>query len=97
LIARALEGVDVDALLRELYAEDAASSEFHARVYDAYPAWATHDMPVVLLDRLPSLPAGLRYQLIDHDLVSWDVDPDLVVDILPDAIARAAKRVIAMR
>lgn len=90
LIARALEGVDAEALLADLYAEDSVPSNFHVRVHDRYPAWATHEMPPVLLHRLPSLPAGLRYQLIDHDLVLWDMDADLVVDVVPDAIVRPA-------
>jgi len=91
LIARALEGVDTEALLADLYDEDAVPSNVRVRVHDRYPAWATREMPPVLLDQLPNLPAGLRYQLFDHDLVLWDVDPDLVVDILPEAIARASR------
>jgi hypothetical protein len=92
VIARAFEGVDAEALLAQLYAEDPAPFNFHLRVNDRFPAWATREMPMVLLERLPRLPAGLRYQLIDHDLVLWDADADVIVDFVPDAIARPVER-----
>ena len=92
LIARALEGIDAEALLAELYAEDPAPFNFHLHVNDRFPGWATREMPPILLERLPELPAGLRYQLIDHDLVLWDPDADLIVDFVPDAIARPVER-----
>jgi hypothetical protein len=97
VIARALDGVDAEELLADLYAEDWAPSNFHPRVHDHYPAWATHEMPPALLAHLPNLPAGLRYQLIDHDLVLWDVDADLIVDFVEDAILRRGGDTIVAR
>jgi hypothetical protein len=46
-------------------------------------------MPFVLLAALPALPTGIYYRLIDHDLLLWDVDANLIVDVLPDALPRA--------
>ncbi len=28
-------------------------------------------------------------RLIDHDLLLWDVDADVIIDVLPDALPRA--------
>jgi hypothetical protein len=43
-------------------------------------------MPPRLLAKLPVLPSGLQYRFVDRDLVLWDSQADLVVDIIPDAI-----------
>jgi len=37
---------------------------------------------------LPVLPDGIQYRLIDHDLLLWDVDADVIIDVLPDALPR---------
>lgn len=86
LIAQALSGVDSEALLRELDDENEAIPGFTPAVHDTYPEWATHEVPVILLDRLPSLPDALEYRLIDRALVLWDVDADLIIDVLRNAI-----------
>ena len=90
VIGEALEGVDREALLRDLYLEDEVPPGYQPRVYDPYPRWATHEMPVVILHRLPPLPKEIVYRLIDHALVLWDVDANLIIDVLPDAIARSS-------
>ena len=43
-------------------------------------------MPVDLLAELPRLPAGLEYRFVNRDLVLLDVDADLIVDFVSDAI-----------
>ena len=86
LIALALSGVDSEAMLRDLDEENEVIPGFTPAVHDTYPEWATHEVPVVLLDRLPVLPEELEYRLIDRALVLWDVDADLIIDVLPDAI-----------
>ena len=53
-----------------------------------YPSWATHEVPALLLQQLPVLPGGLQYRVVDHDLAILDVDANLVLDVLPAAIAR---------
>ena len=85
-IAEALSGVDSDAFFESLYAEDAVPAGLPPRVHDTYPEWATHDVPFLVLERLPLLPDELEYRLIGRTLVLWDIDADLVLDVLPDAI-----------
>ena len=88
LIKEALEGRDRGDFVRDFNDEHLTVHDFHPRVYDPYPDWATHEMPAILLQRLPSLPEDVEYRLLDHDLVLWDIHADLIVDVLPDAIAR---------
>lgn len=88
-IAGALAGIDVELWLKDLYEECETPVGYHLQVNAGYPYWATHEMPIVLLDALPALPAGIVYRLIDHDLLLWDVDANLIIDVLPDALPRA--------
>lgn len=85
-IAEALSGVDSDAFFESLYAGDAVPAGFRPHVHDTYPEWATHEVPLVVLERLPLLPDELEYRLIAQTLVLWDIDADLILDVLPDAI-----------
>lgn len=86
IIRESLDGVDVAATLRDLHEECETPIGYRPQVNARYPSWATHEMPVVLLHALPALPKGLVYRLIDLNLVIWDVDADLIVDVLPDAL-----------
>jgi hypothetical protein len=88
LIARALVDRDVEAMLRDLFEDQPLVLGFQPRVHDTYPDWATHEMPVILLQWLPPLPEELEYRLIDHDLLLWDADADLIVDVLSSAVRR---------
>ena len=85
-IAEALSGVDSDAFFESLYVGDAVPAGLPPRVHDTFPEWATHEVPLVVLERLPLLPDELEYRLIGRTLVLWDVDADLILDVLPDAI-----------
>lgn len=49
------------------------------------PGGATHEVPAILLQRLPPLPEDVEYRILDHDLVLWDIHADLVVDFVPFA------------
>ena len=89
IIGESLAGVDIAAMLRDLYEDCEAPIGYRPVVHAGYPHWATHDMPFVLLAALPTLPKGLMYRLIDLNLVIWDVDADLIVDVLPDALPGA--------
>lgn len=89
LVAGALSGVDVEFLLQGLYEECEMPASYRPQVNAGYPGWATQEMPFVLLTALPVLPAGIQYRLIDHDLLLWDVDANLIIDVLPDALPRA--------
>lgn len=89
VIAAALSNVDVEFMLQGLYEECEMPAGYRPQVNSGYPTWATHEMPFRLLAALPALPAGIQYRLIDHDLLLWDVDANLIVDVLPDALPRA--------
>jgi len=43
---------------------------------------------------LPTLPPELEYRIVDYDLVLWDVTADLIVDVLPYAVAHPASDAI---
>jgi hypothetical protein len=43
-------------------------------------------MPPDLLVALPWLPPGLQYRFVNRDLVLIDIDANLIVDFVPDAI-----------
>ena len=88
IIDGALTGRDAEAMLNDLYDDHVAPLGFYPRVYDPYPEWATHEMPIVLLHSLPALPEDVEYRLLDHDLVLWDIHADLILDVLPDTIPR---------
>jgi hypothetical protein len=88
-IADALRDVDVELLLLDLYDECEMPVGYHPQVHAGYPSWATQEVPFVLVTALPALPAGIYYRLIDHDLLLWDADANLIVDVLPEALPRA--------
>lgn len=89
VIAEAFYGLDVEGLLIDLFEEHPRTWGFKVSVYDAYPSWATREMPGLLLQRLPALPHELEYRIIDHDLAIVDADAGLVLDVLPFAIAQS--------
>ena len=56
-------------------------------VNQPYPdAIPLQSMPPSLLMKLPTLPRELEYRIVNRDLILRDTAPNLVVDILPDAI-----------
>jgi hypothetical protein len=89
IIANALRGMDVDLLRRDLYDECEMPTGYRPQMLAGYPHWATHEVPSVLLAVLPSLRAGIYYRLIGDDLLLWDADANLIIDVLPDALPRA--------
>lgn len=89
VVADALRGVDVELLLVDLYEGCEMPTGYRPEVNRSYPDWATHQMPIAMLVALPALPAGIQYRLIDHDLLLWDIEADLIIDVLPDALPRA--------
>jgi hypothetical protein len=89
IVADVLSGVDIELLLQGLYEECEMPSGYRPQVNAGYPTWAVHEVPFVLLTALPALPEGIQYRLIDHDLLLWDVDADVIIDVLPDALPLA--------
>ena len=55
-------------------------------VHDRFDWTAGSFMPGCLLEVLPALPDELHYYLVGRDLVLVDIDADLIVDVLPDAL-----------
>ena len=73
----------------ELIAEMMADREEGARapaVNETFPWAAGNAMPPLVIRALPSLPAELEYRLVGPDLILIDIDANLVVDILRDAL-----------
>lgn len=90
LVEEALYGLDVERLLRDLFEEHPRTWGYRVSVYDSYPSWATREVPALLLQQLPELPEELEYRVVDHDLAILDVDANLVLDVLPAAIAHVS-------
>ena len=55
-------------------------------VNETFPWIVGHHMPPAILARLTPLPPELEYRFVYRDLVLLDVDANLVVDILEDAL-----------
>jgi hypothetical protein len=58
-----------------------------AHVNHPLPRGASHFILPRLLYRFPPLPPGIEYRVVNADLVLWDVDADLVIDVLRDLFA----------
>ncbi len=44
------------------------------------------ELPPRLLQYLPELPPRIEYRFVQADLVLWDVDTEVIIDVLPDAL-----------
>lgn len=66
----------------------------HPAVHEPFPATELHEFPAVLARALPPLPPALEYRLIGNDLVLREVDGNVIVAVLREAVghATAAKR-----
>jgi hypothetical protein len=57
------------------------------RVNHAYPdGLPLESTPPSLLLNLPKLPAELEYRIVGHELILRDVEANLIVDLIPNAI-----------
>jgi hypothetical protein len=88
------------ALMRQLIADDlarrtpvdrrafvASQPGVALHVNDFYPTTVPlATVPPAMLYSLPRLPQGLQYRFVGSSLILFDVDPNLVVDIVPDAV-----------
>jgi len=54
-------------------------------------------MPPDLLAELPWLPPGLQYRFVNRDVVLLDIDANLIVDLMPEAIPKATSATMARR
>lgn len=81
--------IDVTDLIEELEADVSPGSELPpVEVNGPFPWAFGAAVPPMLLDRLPALPVEVQYRFIGRNLVLVDLDANLVVDILPDALPR---------
>jgi hypothetical protein len=64
--------------------------ERHPVTFEPFPATELYEFPELLARALPPLPRTLEYRLIGHDLVLRDVDGDVIVAVLRDAVGQAA-------
>ena len=62
----------------------------HPAVLELFPATELHEFPALLARALPPLPRRIEYRLIGNDLVLRDVDGDVIVAVLRDAVGRVA-------
>jgi hypothetical protein len=59
----------------------------HARIHSPFPSWETRELSASTVFMLPTLPPELEYRIVEYDLVLWDVYADLIVDVVPYALA----------
>ena len=85
-IARTFQGPGGHRVLISLqHAEPGYHAALH--VNESYPdGIPLQSMPPTLLMKLPKLPAELQYRIVGRNLVLLDIEPNLVVDLLPDAV-----------
>jgi hypothetical protein len=74
---------DLLAVINEDWEAPPPAAAIHARWPDGVPL---PTMPPDLLAALPQLPAQLEYRFINRDLVLRDIDANLIVDFIPEAI-----------
>jgi len=64
----------------------------HLRVNETYPQGVPlQSTPPSLLLTLPTLPDGLEYRIVGSNLILRDIEPNLVVDFLPNSIPPASE------
>ena len=84
LIAKALDERGHDAAMTAV--GRTMPLQHHPAMPGPFPAAKLYAFPEVLLEALPPLPRPLEYRLIGHDLVLRDVEADVIVGVLRDAV-----------
>lgn len=57
------------------------------KVNEVYPKGLPYtSVPPTLLQKFPTLPGAVAYRIVGHDLILLDVDAELVIDVMPDAL-----------
>jgi hypothetical protein len=91
---------DVASLIRKLIAGDlsrrdpverraflVSQPDITVHVNDFYPSTVPlATVPPRILAALPRLPQGMQYRFVGTNLILFDVDSNLVVDVLPEAV-----------
>jgi len=85
LIGIAMKGENAIHVERSL--KHAEPVRLKVRVNHSYPEGVPlQSMPPTLLLNLPTLPKDLDYRIVGHDLVLRDMNGNLIVDLIPNAI-----------
>ncbi len=85
LIALAMQGQPAKRVRQSLKHAEPVRLQLH--VNDLYPKNVPlQSMPPTLLANLPKLPPDIEYRVIGHDLVLRDVDANMILDFVPNAI-----------
>jgi hypothetical protein len=85
--ARITKGCGGDFNAVHAFAHDEVAPMPAARVNGKWPGEGMTAMPNRVLCELPALPEELEYRFVNRDLVLWDMHADVIVDVLPDALA----------
>ncbi len=88
-IAKALNGPDGKRVMTSLKRAEPVK-QVDVQINKPYPSGVPlQSMPPTLLMVLPQLPKELQYRIVGSRLVLLDIEPNLVVDVLPNAIPAA--------
>ena len=86
LIGETLKGSDAVTIKQSLARSEPVQLR-ELRVNQAYPEGVPlQTTPPSLLLNLPKLPQGYEYRLVNNNLVLFDVEANLIVDFMPNAI-----------
>jgi hypothetical protein len=87
LIAAVMKGSEGTAI-RQSLARSAPVKLDLIRVNGPYPTGVPlQTTPPTLLRALPPLPRNIQYRVVNHGLVLYDEEANLIVDFLPDAFS----------
>lgn len=88
LFRELLAGPEGRVLRAEIY-DEAPNQTFRSRINTHYPSeLPLSTVPYRLLSVLPQLPVELEYRIVGPDLVLLDIDAQMVVDVLRNAVPR---------
>lgn len=86
-IAEVLKGRDGANIKGAIF--DDAPGDMQVKVFTEYPAGVPiATVPAQMLSRFPVLPKELEYRFIGSDLILMDIAAFLIVDVIPNAIAK---------
>lgn len=83
-------GCEAGDIAASAYNTGSPPAQWRPIVHDRFDWGAGSFMTWCLLDVLPPLPEELQFRFVARDLVLVDIDADLVVDVLPDALPPTA-------
>jgi hypothetical protein len=85
-------GCEAGNLLARAHDPGSGLASLRPIVHDRFDWAAGSFMAGCLLDVLPALPEELQFRFVNRDLVLVDIDADLIIDVLPDALPPVESR-----